>query len=239
VGRVGGVGRVRCTPTVWSSVLALCLASAQSVHGGQEVEWPGRWASVIAETQRLLESGDGTRAREPLASLLRDLLDRDPPSDKADSRLGHVLTRLALAETSAGATDDATWHWHVAQNVDRSVASLDLSRYGNLGAALSATVLPPVPARCVQSPGSPSAPKILERREMKPPGAVSDLRERVIVLVQVEVDARGRPVRPQVFPRRPGALVFSALEALRAWRFEVKPEASDMPFCLVFAFLPG
>ena len=74
---------------------------------------------------------------------------------------------------------------------------------------------------------------------MKPPRSVSELRERVIVLVQVEVDARGRPVRPQVLLRRPGAFVFSALEALREWRFEVKPETSDTPFCQVFAFLPG
>jgi hypothetical protein len=185
-----------------------------------------------------LESGEGTRARRPLASLLRDLLDEDPPSDKADSRLGYVLTRLALAETSAGATEDATWHWHVAQNIDRSVASVDLSRYGNLAVPLSTTVLPPVPARCAQPPGAPSSPKILERREMKPPKAVSDLRERVIVIVQAEVDARGRPVRPQVLLRRPGAFVFSALEALREWRFEVKPDAGDTPVCLTFVFLP-
>lgn len=215
---------------VWVSVVAA------AVNAGQRVEWSQRWTSLVKETQSLLEAGEAKRARRLLVPLLREVVEAERPSDDADARLAQVLTQLALAEAGDGATDEALWHWHIAQNVDRAVASSDLSGYGNLGAALSANLLPAAPEKCAQPPGASSSPTIRKRREPKYPKAAYTAASGGILIIQVEVDAQGRPVRPQLLRRQPGALVYSAMEALRDWRFKIKPNGGDVPVCVVFKF---
>jgi hypothetical protein len=53
-----------------------------------------------------------------------------------------------------------------------------------------------------------------------------------IVIVQVELNAKGQPIRPQVLRKPPGAIVYSTLRSLREWRFEATPGTSDQPVCL-------
>jgi len=218
------------------AALSMYLAATTAVPAGQSVERSERWSAALAETQSVLESGDAKRARRMLAALLRDVLDTPRPSEESDERLGQVLTQLALAEAGDGAAEDAIWHWHIAQNVDRSVAHSDLSRYGGSGATLLANVLAPAPTKCAQPPGAPSSPTIRERGEPKRPKAAVTAGLGGIVIVQVEVDANGRPVRPQVLLRPPGLLEYGALEALREFRFNVTTDAGDVPVCMVFKF---
>ena len=184
----------------------------------------------------MLESGEAMRARRMLVSLLRDVLEEQRPSEEGDKRLGQVLTQLALAEAGDGAPEDAVWHWHIAQNIDRAVASSDLNRYGNAGATLAANVLAAAPARCAQPPGAPFSPTIRERGEPKRPKAAVTAELAGIVILQVEVDANGRPVRPQAIGRQSGLLKYGALEALRDFRFNVRADASGVPVCMVFKF---
>jgi TonB family protein len=90
--------------------------------------------------------------------------------------------------------------------------------------------------KCAQPPNAPSSPFIRKRREPRYPKAALRAASGGILIIQVELDPKGRPVRPQLLRRQPGALVYSALEALRGWRFEAKPNAGDLPVRVLFRF---
>ena len=202
----------------------------------QSIDGPAQWDAILNESRGRLEAGESKPARRMLSRLLSDVLETSPPSDRTDALLADLLTQLAIAEAGAGAEDDAVWYWQIAQNIVRDVALADLSPFGRPTELLTNNILPAPPNRCAQPPGSPSSPTVKKRQEPKYPRAALKAGAGGILIVQVELNAKGQPIRPQVLRKLPGAIIYSALRSLREWRFEAKPGTGDQPFCMVFKF---
>jgi outer membrane biosynthesis protein TonB len=222
------------------SVIAWALG-ASFLSGGQaaaqSVDWPERWAAVLKDTDRFLAAGEPDRARRILSALVREIVDASRPNDQADAQLAVAMTQLAVAEAAGGRTDDAVWNWHIAQNIVRDVAAgVDLGAYGEPGELLRRNSLPAAPERCAQTTSSPSSPSISKRREPEYPEGARRFAVGGILVVQIELDATGRPLRPQVVRKQAGPLVYATLAALREWRFARKPNSPDLPFCVVFQY---
>ena len=216
--------------------LMSCISAGVAALPRQAAEWPERWSAILKESRDRLTSGESQSARRMLSRLLKEVIEASLPSDRTDTLLADVLMQLALAEAGTGADDDAVWHWEIAQNIVRDVASADLSAFGKPADLLTSNILPPAPGQCAQPPGGPSSPTIKKRREPEYPRAALKSGASGILIVQVELNGAGQPIRPQLLRKQPGALVFATLMSLREWRFETKPGAGDQPFCLVFRF---
>jgi hypothetical protein len=113
---------------------------------------------------------------------------------------------------------------------------VDARAYGEPGELLRRNSLPAVPERCAQAANSPLSPSIAKRREPDYPSGALRFAFSGILVVQIEVDASGRPLRPQVIRKQAGPLVHATLDALGEWRFERKPNSPDLPFCVVFQY---
>jgi Gram-negative bacterial TonB protein C-terminal len=215
-------------------VFSILFAAAAS---SQPIEWSERWAAVLTDTDKLLVAGEPERARRILSELVREIVEASRPSDQADALLAVALTQLAVAEAGTGHTEDAVWIWHMAQNIVRDVAArVDLGAYGEPGELLRRNALPPPPERCAQATSSPTLPSISKRREPDYPAGARRFAVGGILIVQIEIDASGRPIRPQLMRKQAGPLAYATLAALHEWRFERKPTSQDLPFCVVFQY---
>ena len=228
---MSAAGRSSSPTTVVLSFLFCGVIFAQSV------EWPERWATVLKDTDKFLVAGEPERARRILLELVREIIDASRPSDQTDALLAVAMTHVAVADAAMGRTEDALWNWDIAQNIVRDVgARADLGGYGEPGELLRRNALPAAPERCAQTTNSPTSPSISKRREPDYPAGARRFAVGGILVVQIEVDTAGRPLRPQVMRKQPGPLVYATLAALREWRFEQKPNTQDLPFCVVFQF---
>ncbi|HEX4965796.1 MAG TPA: hypothetical protein VF173_33615 [Thermoanaerobaculia bacterium] len=169
-----------------------------------------------------LRNGQWAEAREGSLALVA----RTRTSPLA-SMLAPAVARLALAEAGMGRQDDAVWHWHLAQNLDRSVLEgKELAAFGTAGEILARsplrradeaprglTVLPATdpevrPGRLLAGP----APKL--SAEVAAIGAPKGLK------LQVVIDPDGRLRDPVVLGAEVPGVVWEVLEGLRSWRYE-------------------
>lgn len=225
-------------PWLCTLILSISVAFPTLSYGGKE-DVAKAWIATLDETSALLREGRYEQARKRLSTLTNDMLERIGPGEPADRLFSIVLAQLAIAEAGAGRDADAIWHWHVAQNIDSAVRELDASAYGTAGQLLRANVLGPSPEKCPKRPKDALAPATLKRVEPIYPEGARQFRESGIVIVQIRLDAEGRPVEPYVLKPLAAPVTYAALDALQRWRFE-KPgdddPLKDVPFCVTFHF---
>lgn len=209
----------------WSARLA--AIEGQLRHG----QWEPARQAAQALAESLAQTSGGTRAdhRANADELSGALSDPEPrPQTLA---LARASAFLALAEAALDRPEEASWHWYLAQNLDRTLRSFDLAPYGRAGAFLGQNLLASAEAlhadvTDVLDPVRPEKAGFQEpvRTRAVYPKRPRDLSARdrfsIVVFVQVTIDAAGRVVQPLVVDAAyyPG-LVYEAFEALRDWRF--------------------
>jgi hypothetical protein len=203
--------------------LACCLywaplapAAAGQAPAGQPPE-PGL-AAIDAQLRR----GEWEPAR--LAALA--LIAEDLSSPEA-APLAGALARLALAEGGLGRQEDAVWHWHAAQNLDRSALSPEaLAGYGAPGEILARH-----PLRRIDE--APAGLKVLHAEDSGvrsgrriagdiPPlsAAAASVPAPRVLRLQAVITTDGRLTEPVVLAGSAPGVTYEILENLRGWRYE-------------------
>ena len=220
------------------SVTAVIFAAVATITTSAEAASPSdQWPAMLRETSTLLANGEFAGAHDRLSKLTRDMADEITTPSELDRLFAIALAQLAVAEAARGNAADAIWHWQIAQNVHRDVRTFEMTVYGKDAEALIANTLPPAPEKCAR-PANEPAPDILKRSEPKYPKRARQVPVTGLVIVEIELDPEGRPVRPQVLRSPSAALTYSTLVALRDWRFaapELEEDRSSR-FCRLFSF---
>ncbi len=171
----------------------------------------------LAQVDAQLRRGEWAAADAAARSLVDNALHLKNPATF------DALARLALAEAGQGKTEDALWHWGIAQNLK---IDFDPKPFGAPGELLASHPLrgpDEVPAglsvRRSGDGGPPfSPPNLVAAKKIELPSLWA-ARPRGMRL-QVVVDAQGRAGSPVVLQSTSKALSYVLLEGLRDWRFE-------------------
>ncbi|HEX9945863.1 MAG TPA: energy transducer TonB [Thermoanaerobaculia bacterium] len=139
--------------------------------------------------------------------------------------LAGAVARLALAEAGLGREEDALWHWHIAQNLDRAVLSEGpLAAYGKAGELLARHPLrwrDEAPAGWTVFPARAVRPgRKLEGELPKLSADVGLVSAPKSLKVQAVIDAEGRLREPLVISGGVPGMIWEVLEGLRGWRYE-------------------
>ena len=185
----------------------------------------GSWHQRLGKVEDALAGGDWQAARDRSVALRSKMVRKVVQAHELLPLAARTLALQAIAEANLGQNRAAEWHWLAAQGFVTGLPSMDLGGAGrarDLLAGLSVDQLPSgvVPQGVAGSAGryqpvqirrsvTPELPKALQRADLV--GAV---------ILDVVVDARGRPRRPHVVDPGPvPTMAFPVLEALRHWVF--------------------
>ncbi len=192
----------------------------QEILGVQEV--PVTFEDPLAGIDAQLRRQEWLPARAAALELIEKTRTR-----LVGSELAGPVSRLALAEAGWGQEEAAAWHWHVAQNLDRSILSTqDLASFGAAGEMLARHPLRPAGAAPAGlAVFEPEDSQVRAGRRLQ--GEIPKLTQDIAVLpvpkslrVQVVVDSEGRPSEPVVLAGGVPGMVWEVLEGLRDWRYE-------------------
>lgn len=220
-----------------SSVAIVVMALATMMIFAQTASASDRWQSALDQSSDLLAKGRFAGAGDRLSRLTRDMADEITTPSERDRLFALALAQLAVAEAGEGKLADAIWHWQIAQNVHHDARTFDLTPYGKNTEVLASNSLPPTPEKCERSLNAP-APAVLQRSEPKYPKRAQKSSVTGVVIIEMELDPEGRPIRPQVLRSPSAALTYSTLVTLREWRFAAPEVESDrgVRFCRAFSF---
>lgn len=224
-------------PTLGALAVLLSLTPMCRADSAAENAELGHIVQVLA--QRNWE-----QARESAHRLAESLVRQSADPGQNRRTLGRAAAYEAIAEAALGLERAATWHWYVAQNLDPSVADMDLSAYGGAGERLRSYRLLPAaeqqPLTDVYDPeGNPGSFRHPKRTAVVYPQRPHALSEKDrfshVVFVQVTIDEDGTLTQPLVMDAAfyPG-LVYNAFEALRDWSYRPATVAGEpVPFRFV------
>jgi DNA-binding transcriptional ArsR family regulator len=197
------------------------------ILGVQEV--PVTFADPLATIDSMLRRGEWLQARAAALDLIEQTRTR-----LVGSELAGPVSRLALAEAGWGHEEAAAWHWHVAQNLDRSILSAqDLASFGKAGEVLARHPLRKAgtaPAGWTVFESEDSQVRAGRRVQGEIPKMSQDVAALPVpkaLRVQVVVDPEGRLSEPVVLAGGVPGLVWEVLEGLREWRYEPARKGED------------
>lgn len=209
------------------------LAAAVLIIASSATADQDTWGQRVERSEALLQQGDYAAAYEITAPLVEEMGSSLLPGERSDQALGSVVALHALAEAGTDRREEALWHWGVAQSFKPALRTVPLDVYGAAGAALAEHRFPvqAEPGDCVldEYAGAPVVrataagvtPPV--KTQSPPPVYSSQAREagvEGIVIVQVVIDAEGRPAAPYVLHADSPNLAWPATEAMRTWHFE-------------------
>ncbi|HEV7515411.1 MAG TPA: energy transducer TonB [Thermoanaerobaculia bacterium] len=207
-----------------SILAAICLfavlASPRADFGANPANPPSETKGPAESLEKIdgqLHRGEWAAAEAESSSLLSDALLR-----KAAGTFDAVA-RLALAEAGLGRTEEALWHWSVAQNLKVDFDPKPFGAPGELLASHPLRHLDEVPAgltirRAGDGGGPFSPPRIVEAKKVELPSAWGAIPKGI--RLQVVVDPQGRGGQPVVVQSTSEGLSYVILKALRDWRFD-------------------
>lgn len=184
------------------------------------------WNERIQETVQLLRAGNGAQAFATIDPVLGEMTQEVNPGKKADHAIGLALMLRALAEAGRGDERNATWDWHIAQQLDPAIESWDLREFGAAGELLarhrlSTDPVPAAPTAKELEKSGAQGPRILTRG--RKPGYVEKARLRRwsgTIIVAVRVDETGLPSYPRIVAGSyEVATVLDTCEYIRALTF--------------------
>lgn len=217
----------------------------------------------------LLEGEKWTQARKQSNALIRDIARR--LAIRGSELIGRALVQRAIALEAEGRHREALWDAFAADALSVTARSL-LAGYGARGTALldvlteepdepelevvaesgfGRIALPSAEEEDNAAPDTPEvmavggdvlAPVKLSGPDPQYPPSLRGSRGREFIILQVIVDKRGRPGRPDVVKggARP-ILLLNSLEAMKDWRFEparLHGESVDVYYTLTVNFSP-
>lgn len=239
-------------------VLALVVVGWASASRAQvasqwcDVERWGSGSQMVAWNRSFTETYDALRKNDPATAknsakrarrLLDDLLDAFVSGPNGSRSLGLTTYLLAVAEQRLGKSDDAAWHWQMAQDLAPELRNA----YGDFNDVIpflrahlipaerwdAATIPPPGNAGHPTGPpggsaarpvkdAEPTTPPVLKHRVN--PSYPRGAREFGLdgpTVVDTYLDTQGIPREPTV-RRGCGVTVFdvAAMDAIRQWRYE-------------------
>jgi TonB family protein len=206
--------------TLAAFCLVAALASPQAGFGANAASPPSEAKGPKESLEKIdgeLRRGEWAVAEAESQSLLADAVLR-----KASGTF-NAVARLALAEAGLGRTEDALWHWSVAQNLKVDFDPQPFGAPGELLANHPLRHLDEVPAglafRRPGDGGGPfSPPRAVEAKTVELPGTWKAIPKGI--RLQVVVDAQGRVEQPVVAQSTSLGLTYALLKALRDWRFD-------------------
>lgn len=184
--------------------------------------------SAEAELERRIQQIDDQLSRrqwEPAAAAAKAAVEQ-ARQDAFGAGLARSLSRLALAEAGLGRTEDAVWHWQIAQNMNPGLFSGDaLASLGAAGELLAGNRLrrldEPPAGIAVQPPDAAGLQPARKLQGEVPelPARLRDLSVPKWLRLQAVIDEQGRLRYPVAVSPIPG-MVYEVLAAARDWRFE-------------------
>jgi hypothetical protein len=195
------------------AVLAL-RASAQTSAAPASVPVA---APELAAIDAQLHRGEWEAARAgALARVEADRAKLEPQD------LARDVSRLALAEAGLGRTEDALWHWGVAQNLDRAaLAPAELASFGAPGELLAQHPL----RHLDEAPAGLKVYRVDDPGILPPSRTAGELPKLAedpkggVLRIQGIVDPEGRFLAPTVLGEGSPDTIYRVLEALRDWRY--------------------
>jgi protein TonB len=222
------------------TLTGLCWIAALALpHAGFAVEDPKNLPPELAAEEKKgedleridgqLRRGEWAAAEAAARTLVDDALVRKSSTFSA-------LARLALAEAGQGRTEEALWHWSIAQTLQVPFDPKPFGPPGELLASHPVRTLGEVPAGLsVRRPGDAgpafSPPRLLEAKKVELPevwGATP-----TGMHLQVIVNPEGRAELPVVTQSTSQAVTYVVLSSLREWRFE-PARAGETPVAALF-----
>ena len=136
---------------------------------------------------------------------------------------GRWLARLAVAEAGSGQSDQALWHWAVANALDAGLFSgQELGAFGDAGALLAAhpgRQDGKAPLGMSVEPAGPEVEGEVKTQGELPRLTRGDWSPRQWLRLELVIDEQGRLRDPLVLSARSAEAAYRALEAMRDWRF--------------------
>jgi len=219
-----------------ATALALCALLIAPTVAAVEKRQATEWTKQLQRTSSLLKEGKHEEALPKLKKLLLHMLEVLGPGDETTYVLAIPLIQRALAEAGTGDRASALWHWQMAQTMYPKTAEADLSMFGEAGVFLKANILTdPRLESCPQGDEETTPPAIIKTVKPSYPEGTLVFRNTGIMIVYVTVDSAGIPRQPRVVKPLETPLVYSALEALRTWKFAPATRAGtpvEAGFCL-------
>ena len=211
-------------------VVVFGFAAANPVAGE---DLPAKLKAEYEAVEKELRAGNWEAAEKGAAAQFKDLMEKYAAQGGVDRDLVLYTMIRAVAEKGLGRDADASWHWHMAASLLPALNGADLSPYGVPAKALQTEgVRARASAKGVKYTrdgpvgdlGGASAPKLDKDPSPRLPVRMKNVGG--FYLVEVVVEADGRPSRPLVLGRRgPVALELLALDKMREWVF--KPAMKD------------
>lgn len=224
----------RVTPLVlWALLVAPHAAAVENWHAEH-------WATQLQHTASLLKEGQHEEALPKLKKLLRRMVEVLGPGDEAPHLLAIPLIQRALAEAGTGDYASALWHWQMAQTIIPKAAEADLSMFGDEGSFLKSNLLnDPRLESCPRADKETSPPTITKRVAPHYPEGARAFRSSGIIIIYVTVGVDGIPRQARIVKPLETTLDYSALEALRSWRFAPATRAGvpvEAGYCLTVQY---
>jgi hypothetical protein len=207
---------------VVAASLALPVAAESPPDPGAEP--PRKLAPDRASQARDFSEIDARLRQGSWADALGQLRAQEKRLTSNPGRRGEWLARVALAEAGSGQTDQAVWDWAVANALATGLfTAAELHDFGTAGALLAGFPKRQpgqAPSAMSIEPPGPEVQQEVKTRGELPPLAKVFWEPRPALRLEVIVDEQGRLRDPLVLSARSGEVAYTALEAMRDWRFE-------------------
>ena len=221
-------------PILRAAVAALVAVLGVAVASPSGAASPAEKRKAEYEAvEKELRAGNWEAAEKGAAAQFKNVLELYAAQGGAERDLILYTMIRAIAEKGLGRDADASWHWHMAAGLLPALNDADLSPYGAPAKALQKEGLRvrATPRGAKYSKDGPvgdlagaSAPKLDKDPAPRLPARMKD--EGGFYIVELVVEADGRPTRPLVLSRRgPASLELLALDKMREWTF--KPAVRD------------
>ncbi|MDP9191413.1 MAG: energy transducer TonB [Acidobacteriota bacterium] len=204
-------------------VLTISLASAVDAQDFTIA----RWNHQLTQSTKLLTSGKHAAALKIAERVIREMIGQLGSGEAATRAFGIVVSHKALALAGLGREEDALWYWHSVLTLYPALAQSDLSTFGEAGAFLAAHREPRPPADMPEGlqekppDVNVQVPKLLRRVNPEYPAGALSLGASGTLIVEVMITKDGKVTAPRVVEPLPApTMSYTALEALRRWRFE-------------------
>ncbi|HXH38713.1 MAG TPA: energy transducer TonB [Thermoanaerobaculia bacterium] len=197
-----------------------------------------RWQRSIRESAELLRDGSYGKSLSIADGVIDEMVDRLGRGDDETKSFGVVLVHKALAHAGLGQEREAVWYWHMAVNLYPELAGGDLSMYGQPGTFLKNHPLPHWGTDPTHEPGTPAAnprdlmvprnvtdPKLVMKVQPTFPRGARALGVTGVLFVELVIDEKGTVTSARLIKALPApTLSYTALEAMKRWRFEPRTE---------------
>jgi TonB family protein len=227
-------------------LLLFAAANTAPIHAFATLEAADPLVSHFSDSAAELKKGNYAKALRIDERLINEMLGSLGPGEEETKSFSLAVAHKALALAGLGREDDAIWYWHVAQNLDPSLGTSDMSMFGAPAEFLKkhplSAELPSLP-RVVSGvpPSDPNLrpPAATKRVEPMYPGQARLSGVSGNVFTESVIDRSGS-VRDIWLLKAPSAtLAYCAMEAVRQWKFRpatLDGQPVDVRFALVVRF---